>query len=76
MYTGLILNKEVILMNESTRATTSTPAQQIIGAMCCNKGFMLPPRFAMMETANDPRSILERQGINQRVVDMAENMLK
>ena len=51
-------------------------AQQIIGAMCCNKGFMLPPRFALMETANDPRSILERPGINRRVVDMAERMLR
>ncbi len=33
MYTGLILNKEVTLMNEITQATTSTPAQQIIGAL-------------------------------------------
>ena len=33
MYTGLILNKEVIPMNETNRITTSTPAQQIIGAL-------------------------------------------
>ena len=57
-------------------ADRNKPAQQIIGAMCCNKGFMLPPRFAMLETANDPRSILERPGINQRVVDMADQMLR
>ena len=33
MYTGLILNKEVIPMNENTQVSTSTPAQQIIGAL-------------------------------------------
>ena len=33
MYTGLILNKEVIPMNEDIRTTTSTPAQQIVGAL-------------------------------------------
>ena len=33
MYTGTILNKEVVSMNEDIRPTTSTPIQQIVGAL-------------------------------------------
>ncbi|MBO4235272.1 MAG: NAD(P)H-dependent oxidoreductase [Firmicutes bacterium] len=50
-------------------------AEQIIGAMNLNKGFMLPPKFAMMETANDPRSIIDRAGVAERAEDMAKAML-
>ncbi|MBR3052686.1 MAG: flavodoxin family protein [Firmicutes bacterium] len=75
-YNNDFSNKKVYALIVSGYSGSDILAQQIIGAMCCNKGFMLPPRFAMMETANDPRSILERPGINQRVVEMAENMLK
>ena len=41
-------------------------AEQIIGAMNCNKGFQLPPHFAMLETANDPGSIEASEGIVER----------
>lgn len=51
-------------------------AEQVIGAMNLNKGFMLPPRFALMETANDPRSIVDRAGVAERAEEMAHAMLK
>lgn len=51
-------------------------AEQIIGAMNLNKGFALPARFAMIETANDPRSILEVENIRERAAAFAGEMLK
>ena len=51
-------------------------AEQVIGAMCLNKGFALPPHFAMLETANDPRSILERDGVEDRAAAMAARLLR
>lgn len=50
-------------------------AEQVIGAMNINKGFMLPPKFAIMETANDPRSIIDRAGVAERAELMAHAML-
>lgn len=51
-------------------------AEQIIGAMNCNKNFILPPRFALLETANDPESILQCENIGRRAEGMAERILK
>lgn len=50
-------------------------AQQLISSLCMNKSFRLPPRFAMMETANDPRSIYTVSGIEERAVAFARNIL-
>ena len=41
-------------------------SEQIIGALNFNKGFVLPGRFAMVETANDPFSILDVPDIDVR----------
>lgn len=41
-------------------------AEQIIGALNFNKSFILPADFAMLETANDPRSILAVEGIEEK----------
>ncbi|SCJ88036.1 NADPH-dependent FMN reductase [uncultured Eubacterium sp.] len=41
-------------------------AEQIISAMNFNKNFILPAKFAMVETANDPGSILEVEGIDEK----------
>lgn len=49
-------------------------AEQVMGAMNCNKNFILPPHFCMLETANDPKSILECPGIRERAAQMAENI--
>ena len=49
-------------------------SEQIIGALNFNKGFILPGRFAMNETANDPMSILEISDIDKQAKEFAENI--
>lgn len=46
-------------------------AEQIIGAMNFNKGFILPGNFAMVETANDPKSILKIDEIDEKAAGFA-----
>ncbi len=46
-------------------------ARQLISALNMNKSFYLPPRFAMMETANDPGEAIRLPGINSRLDDFA-----
>lgn len=50
-------------------------AEQVIDAMNCNKNFSLPGQFAMLETANDPQSILQCEDIEKRAAQMAERLL-
>lgn len=42
-------------------------AQQALGALCLNKGFLLPPRFCLMETANDPGAAMAAPGVGERL---------
>ena len=51
-------------------------AEQVISAMSMNKTFRLPPYFAMVETANNPASILEVEDIQKKASAFAENMMK
>jgi multimeric flavodoxin WrbA len=46
-------------------------AQQLISSLCMNKSFFLPPRFCILETANDAKSILSLKGIRDRAVQYA-----
>ena len=46
-------------------------AEQIIGALNFNKSFILPARFAMVETANDPGSVLEIEDIDRKAYAFA-----
>ncbi len=50
-------------------------AEQLISALSMNKTFRLPPRFSMVETANDPASILQVEGIAQRAAVFAQGMM-
>lgn len=49
-------------------------SEQIIGALNFNKGFILPGRFAMVETANDPMSILKVPDIDSKVIEFADRI--
>ncbi|MBQ6388905.1 MAG: NAD(P)H-dependent oxidoreductase [Mogibacterium sp.] len=49
-------------------------AEQLIGALCFNKSFILPAGFAMLETANDPRSILSVDNIEMKAREFAGNI--
>ena len=51
-------------------------ASQLVSSMNMNKAFVLPPRFAMLETANDPGSILTVSGIEKRAANFAEQLAK
>ena len=50
-------------------------AEQLISALSMNKTFRLPPRFTMVETANDPASILKVKGIEERAAAFAKGMI-
>lgn len=49
-------------------------AGQLIAALNMNKTFFLPPRFCMLETANDAGSILRVEGIEERAADFARRV--
>ena len=49
-------------------------SEQIIGAFSFNKSFILPPHFAMVETANDPGSILSVPDIDARAAAFADGI--
>ncbi len=49
-------------------------AQQLISGINMNKAFVLPGKFALIETANDPNSILKIEGIDKKVHLFAENI--
>ena len=51
-------------------------AQQLISALNMNKTFRLPGHFALLETANDPRAILQTEGIEKRAHAFARTILK
>ena len=38
-------------------------AQQLISGINMNKAFVLPPKFALIETANNPKSVMKIPGI-------------
>ena len=49
-------------------------AEQILGALNFNKAFILPGRFAMTETANDPLSILKVENIDEKARAFANHI--
>ena len=51
-------------------------ARQLLGALCFNKTVMLPPQFAMLETAHDQGSAKELTGVEQRLDDFAAHMVR
>lgn len=49
-------------------------AQQLISGLNMNKTFILPSRFAMMETANKGDSLAQVEGVEERAEAFARNM--
>ena len=49
-------------------------ARQIISALNMNKSFYLPPRFALLETANDPGEAVTLPGIDGRLAAFSANI--
>ncbi len=51
-------------------------AQQLISSFNINKTFILPPRFVLMETANDMKEIDQIEDINKKAEKFAQNIIK
>lgn len=51
-------------------------AEQLISGLNMNKTFALPGKFAILETANDPRAIFDSEGVQDRAKMFAANMRK
>ena len=51
-------------------------ARQLISALNMNKSFYLPPRFCMLETANDRGSLVKLPGVARRATAFAARMLE
>ena len=51
-------------------------ARQLISGLNMNKSFYLPPRFCMMETANEKGSLVLLPGIAERSRDFAARMME
>ena len=49
-------------------------AEQLIAALGMNKSFYLPPRFALLETANNAGQAMTLPGIEDRIRAFAENI--
>jgi multimeric flavodoxin WrbA len=60
----------------SGNSGSDSVAKQLIGALCINKGFNLPPYFSLMSTANNPGAISQIPNIETAAKDFAENMLR
>ena len=50
-------------------------AEQLISALNINKTFMLPPNFALMETANNPGDVEKIENIKEKAKKFAENIV-
>ena len=51
-------------------------ASQVVSAMNMNKGFWLPPQFALLETANDAGTAVRLPGIEERLERFSGNILE
>lgn len=73
---ALFAHKKIFALVVSGYSGGDIVAEQIIDAMNCNKNFILPGHFALVETANAPQSILQCQGIGERALLMAQRLLQ
>jgi multimeric flavodoxin WrbA len=69
-------NKTLFSIIVSGNSGSDSVARQLLGALCINKGFNLPPNFSLMATANNPGAISQIPGIEASAKEFAENMLK
>ncbi|PKM39117.1 MAG: NADPH-dependent oxidoreductase [Firmicutes bacterium HGW-Firmicutes-9] len=75
VYNGLY-DKQIFSVIVSGYSGSDIIAQQVIGALCLNKTFSLPPRFCLMQTANNPGEAMQAEGIEERIDAFAARMLE
>ena len=69
-----LFNKYLFGIVVSGYSGSDLVAKQLLGAMCLNKGAMLPPRFCMMQTANDLPAAKQLPGIEAQLDAFAAAM--
>ena len=68
-------NKAVFAIVVSGYSGGDIVARQVLGALNMNKTFLLPARFAMFATANDPFSVEKIADIDLQAENFAQNIL-
>ncbi len=69
-------NKALYAVIVSGNSGSDSVAKQLIGALCINKGFYLPPYFCISAIANDPGAVLMVDGIVEKAECFASEMMK
>ena len=69
------VNKTIFSVVVSGNSGSDCVAKQLIGALNINKGFRLPPYFALTAIANDPGTVRSMQGIDKKARDFS-NIIK
>ena len=69
------VNKTIFSVVVSGNSGSDCVAKQLIGALNINKGFRLPPYFALTAIANDPGTVKSMQGIDKKAKDFS-NIIK
>jgi len=67
-------NKTIFSIVVSGNSGSDCVVKQLIGALNINKGFRLPPYFALTAIANDPGSVKGIPGIDKRVKKFVEDI--
>ena len=67
-------DKAVFALIVSGYSGSDTVARQVISGMNMNKSFYLPPRFALLETANAPGEALSAPGVQDRLDRFVQGM--
>lgn len=68
-------NKSMFGIVVSGNSGSDSVGKQLIGALNINKGFRLPPRAILYETANDPKAIYSVKSVYEKAKDFALNMM-
>lgn len=73
--TRVLSGKRVYSIIVSGNSGSDSVAHQLVGALTLNKGFGLPPYFAMNEIANEANSIQQLAGIKDRAQAFARRII-
>jgi len=69
-------NKTIFSIIVSGNSGSDCVAEQLIGALNINKGFILPPYFSLKAIANNPGSVTNVSGINTEASKFSQRIIK
>jgi len=68
-------DKRIFSVIVSGNSGGDSVARQLIGALNINKGFYLPPEFALMAIGNDPGSVIKNPDIDEQAEALANRII-